>query len=234
MYAKKRRYAAMSGAPGARKPTRKKPARVQGLVPFYRGWQPRQFARGEWKYVDTSLSLQCNTTASLTLLNGLAPGTAANQRVGMKVTVRSLQINARLRTQPTTGVDQFARVTLILDRQPNGAAPGAITDILAADSVNGLRNLANRKRFKIMWDRTIPLGGILNGAGTGSQTPNLRTIKLYMKFRRPIVTEFNTGVAGTIADISTNSIYLLTTGTEAAGATDNDLLGYVRCRFTDM
>lgn len=58
--------------------------------------------------------------------------------------------------------------------------------------------------------------------------------KLYKKFRRPITEEFNTGVAGTVADISTCSMYFITFGTEAPGNTDVNCTGYVRIRYTDV
>ena len=59
-------------------------------------------------------------------------------------------------------------------------------------------------------------------------------MKAYIKFRRPIVTEYNAGVAGTIADIATNSLYLITIGQQNAGLTAGITLGTCRIRYTDM
>lgn len=215
-------------------PARKRRYSVAGLRPTFRGFYPRGFSQGEWKYKDVIVNADINSTATLTLLNGIAPGTGAQERIGMKITVRSIQMSLRFTTTPATGVDQYCRVFLVMDRQCNGAVIGAPTDILAAGNVSGLRNLANRKRFKIMWDKLVPMGGNLNAAGTPSTLPNMRIVKMYMKLRRPLVIEYNTGIAGTVADISTNSLYLVTLGTEAAGNTDVNMVGYARIRYVDM
>lgn len=188
---------------------------------------------GEWKYSDTQVNQDLNTTAGYILLNGLVPGTAATQRIGQNVSIKSIEVKLRMQVTPATGVDQFVRVIIALDRQPNAAAP-VIGDLLIGTSVTAPRNLNNRKRFKILMDKPYAMGGILNGAGTGSQTPNLRMLKKYIKFKRPIVTEYNTGNAGTVADIASNSLYLFTLGTEVAGNTDTNMLGYIRIRYTDM
>lgn len=151
----------------------------------------------------------------------------------MRVTIRSIELRIRATTTPATGVDQYCRISLVLDRQLNGAAPGAYTDIFLATSVTAPRSLANRRRFKILWDRAFPMGSNLNAGGTPSTLPNMRMFKSYIKFKRPIIEEFNTGVAGTVADIATNSLYLVTYGTEIAGNMDTNMAGYTRIRYTD-
>lgn len=209
-------------------------ARRGGLIPTYRGYQPRAFSRGEWKYLDITVNQDINTTATNTLLNGLVPGTGASQRVGMKTTIRSIEIRLKCTTTAATGVNQVCRWLILLDRQSNGAAPAAVTDFLLAQSTTAPRQLANRKRFKIIVDRAFAMGGVLNGAGTGSALPQDRMFKVYIKFRRPIVVEYNVGNAGTIADIASNGLFLVTFGTEVAGNTDCGCTGYIRTRYTDM
>lgn len=199
------------------------------LVPTYRGYNPQAFSRGEWKYLDIALTQDYNSTMSLTLLNGLVPGTGASQRVGMKIIMKSIEMRANLKTTDAAGVEQFIRAFLILDKQANGAAPAAITDILNAASVNGLRQLTNRKRFKILYDKEIAFGSKV--VSTGS--PTSRILKLYMKFKKPIIVDYNSGVAGTIADITTNALYWVTYGTEAAGGTDVEGRHQFRLRYTD-
>lgn len=208
--------------------------RMGSYVPYFpTGFYPR-YTRGEWKFLDSTITQDINTTPALILLNGLAPGSSASQRIGQKVDIRSIEIRLRWTTTPVTGVDQYCRASIVLDRQPNGAAPGNYTDIFLASSVTSPRSLANRKRFRILWDKALPMGSNLNAATTPSTLPNMRIFKAYMKFRRPIVEEFNSGVAGTVADIATNSLYLVTFGTEVAGNTDVNMAGYIRIRYTDV
>lgn len=198
----------------------------RGLPPIYRGFTPRAYSLGEWKYLDTAIAMNMNTTGAQLLVNGLAPGSGASERIGMKVTVRSIQLRLAQYVTAGTGSDQFQRVLLFVDRQANGAAP-TLGSQLSANSILGLRSLVNRKRFKILWDKTCHLNAT---AEPGSMV--FRTA--YLKFRSPVVMEFNAGVAGTIADIVSNSIYIYTVGSLVAGATAGGVEGTCRIRYTDM
>jgi len=187
------------------------------------------FARGEWKYADTALNQDLNTTPQINCLNALALGNTASTRVGMKVDMRTIELGLRSWTTPATGVEQFGRILLVLDRQTNAVGPTALTDILSTSAVTSPRNLANRKRFKILWDRRFTLGA--TAAGTGS--PTSRLFKAYLNLRR-ISTDYNTANNGTVADIVSNSLHLVYFGTEPAGNTDAFLVGTVRVRYTDV
>lgn len=162
----------------------------------------------------------------MTLLNGLVPGTGASQRVGMKITIRSIGLSLVALVTGGTGVDQYNRWILLLDRQCNGAAPTALTDFLATGDTLGLRNLAARHRFKTVMDKRY----YLNASG---EPYAAKLFKVYMKLRRPLVVEYNTGNAGTVADIVTNSLYLISIGSIAAGAAAGFLQGYCRIRYLD-
>lgn len=233
MLRRKRLNVSVTRAPWAKK-RRTVGRRYKGLVPQYSGWTPRSLRLGEWKYHDNVDSHDINSTPGLFLMNGLAPGNSATTRVGQSVSIRTLEIRAQGWVTATTGVVNMCRALLVLDKQTNGAAPTAITDILQANNVLSPRNLGNRRRFKILWDKLFMLGGVLNGAGTGSSVPEQKVFKSYIKFRRPIIEEFNTGNAGDVTDITSNSIYLLLVGNIAAGATDANLTYYIRMRYTDM
>jgi len=213
------------GPPRKRQATTR--ARYAGLVPSYQGFTPRAFSRGEWKFLDITVNNNMDTTGVLLLLNGLQPGSSASQRIGMKVAIRSLEMKLIGFANNGTGVDQEHRWLVLLDRQANGAAPTALTDFLAAGNTKGLRNLANRRRFKIIRDKRY----YVNASG---EPGSAREFNLYMKFRRPLMVEYNAGVAGTVADIVSNSLYLVLIGQYAPGATAGMLQGYARIRYTDM
>ena len=226
MYQRKRQALQKYRGP-PRKTRRTTAPRSGGLVPTYRGWTPRSFTRGEWKYLDTTINTACDTTGSMTLVNGLQPGTGASQRIGMKVMLRSMELSLVNSVPPVTGTDQNHRFLVLLDRQCNGAAPTALTDFLTPGNYLGMRSLVNRRRFKIILDKRCSL----NASGEPGSD---RLWKFYIKFRRPIIVEFNAGVAGTIADIVTNSLYIISVGQAAAGVGAGTLLGYCRIRYTDM
>lgn len=173
--------------------------------------------------LNTFSAVSLNDASSVTLLNGLAPGLAINERVGQQVHLMRLEGHGQVQVTPSTGVDQIVRLIIVRDRQPNGAAP-AYNDVMTAVSTFALPSLNNQKRFIILWDRTFQLNA---SAEAFSQIPFAVEIPLDFKV------QFNAGTAGTVADINTNALFLLAIGTEASGTTDGILNGYLRVRYTD-
>jgi hypothetical protein len=160
------------------------------------------------KAVDVVTASAVNTTGVLVLLNGLAPGTAINQRLGQRTHFTSGALDVNSTVTATTGTDQFSRFLVVLDKQPNGAA-FAITDVLTAVSVIAPINLSNRNRFVVYVDQKFHLNA---SAEPGSQ-------KSFHCRMPAFVTSYNTGTAGTIADITTNALYFVAIGDNVAGVT---------------
>lgn len=184
-----------------------------------KGYQPKE----EFKYKDSAVTTACDTTGALTLLNGLQTGDDSINREGREVRIRSIQFKGFTGVTTGTGIDQYHRVLVVFDRQTNAAAP-AITDILTANGTTAPRNLDNRRRFVILYDRTYSL----NAAGEAGSAS--RMLKYYKRFN--LMETFNSGNAGTVADITTGSIYMITMGSVAAGATAGSASINVRVRFT--
>jgi len=178
----------------------------------------------ERKFLDSAISDDATTTGAVNLLNGMAPGTTASTRIGQRILMKSIQARIYLRREDvTTATVQAVRVLLIYDRQTNGAAP-AITDVLSAISMQSLRNMANVGRFFCLMDKTYTLDG------AGGQT--VLFDERYMKINLPVF--YNTGTAGTAADIQTGGLFLMHFGNAAAGVDDTDANINIRLRFTDM
>lgn len=217
----------MSGARSRYPLSKRRTINKGGLIPRYVGYTPRAFARGEWKYVDTTGTQVMDTTGAVSLLNGLAPGNSASQRIGQKISVTSMEFKIKCEATPGTGIDQLHRFYIVLDRQANGVA---ITkgDVLSnGGTYIAPRNLNNRKRFRIILDKSICLSA-------SGEANSQKFFKYYMKFRKPVLVEYNAGVAGTIADIASGSMYLGTLGNVTPGATAGSAAYYVRLRYTDM
>lgn len=180
---------------------------------------------GEFKVVDAYSTITADTSTSVALLNGIAPGTGLDQRVGRQVTMRSVQLKYAVNPTTSTNIaDQIVRVVLVHDKQPNGTACAA-TDVLQYATVFAPRNVDNRRRFTILYDRTH----YINSYGeTGSGT-NIQ--QYYHRLRHPVI--FNSGSAGTVADIVTGSMYLIVLGTYSPGASASNVSYYSRIRFTD-
>jgi len=189
-----------------------------------RGYPGPKGTRAELKAVDTAVSGVADTTGYRVLLNGIARGDDIGQRIGRQVTMKYLELNVSNSVTAATGVDQTQRFLVVLDRQANATTP-AITDILVAVSPFSLTNLDNRNRFVILADKQYALNAT---AESGSK----RTTRLRIPLRNSLET-FNNGDAGTVADIMTNSIHLVSVGTEAAGNTAGTITGNARLRYTD-
>ena len=168
-----------------------------------------------------------NTVGSQTLLNGLHSGNTADRRIGMKVSIRSIELRGYTYATPGTGSDQIHRALLLVDKQANAGAPTLLTDYLDPATVNGMRNLANRKRFKNMWDRSWDL----NATG---EPGTFRHFHVYIKLRRPLVVEFNAADNGDETDIVCNSLWFVGIGGNGAGATAGSCQCQARIRYTDV
>jgi len=158
----------------------------------------------------------------LTLLNGCAQGTTASTRLGRRILMKSLLIRWHFAINTTTAGNDSIRVLIIYDSQTNGTAPAA-TDVLLTDEFGSPMNLSNSRRFKVLIDELVPCIGT---AGPGSACGTR-----YVKGEWPV--EFNTGSAGTVGDIQSGSIYMLTSqgGKLITAAPAGDV--YARIRYSD-
>lgn len=184
----------------------------------------------EVKSMDTpTQTAALSTTAVFKVVNNVQEGSSFYNRVGRKLSMKSLQIQGFLALSGTnaaaTGVD-FVRMIVFYDRQANGAAP-TLADVLTSYDNAGATtstaldyiNMNNRDRFSILADERITLPPVgINGATAASavvagvdplagdtQIQFKRFIKL-----RGLETQYKaTSNPGVIGDISTGSLMVL-------------------------
>lgn len=178
----------------------------------------------ELKFVDTNIAGGATgiTIGVQGLLNGLVPGSNASQRIGRKVVMKSVYLRYRIQLAATTVGGGKMRLMLVYDKQSNAAAP-AITDILLTNNWTSPNNLSNRDRFTVLCDHIsdcISVGGDFLASGEIYKKVNLETF-------------FNAGVAGTIGDITSGSLYLLY-GNSGTFTTAQPTIDYdTRIRYSD-
>jgi len=211
------------------------PAGSNTLVPTYRGFNPASMttAAVEWKYVDTTIASVTfgNPNPIRQLLNGLQVGSGVGQRIGRQVSIRSVEMVYDIDGEIGITTPNHCRVVLFYDKQANGAAP-TWADLYETTSYTiTARRLDNRKRFKILMDKHVLISG--NGQLGADVIPTKFCDKKFLKFRTPLQTTFNAGSAGTIADISTNSLYLFAITDVAVPTKQAILAAYIRVRYTD-
>lgn len=179
----------------------------------------RQLVNTEFKYVDHVATITPSTTATLLALNDMAQGDTSSTRDGQSILMKSVYLQFTS-TINASGVATFIRCILFLDSQANASIATVATLLLNATDVTSPLLIGSGNRYKVLYDRRIAL------TSAGRQGAISKCYK-----RLNIHTKYNTGNAGTIADIVSNSLVLLFMSNEA---TNTPSISYsARLRFID-
>lgn len=171
----------------------------------------------------------CDTTGSVTLLNGVSQGTDFTNRIGRKTTSVAVQLEGFIGPQDLAVSTTKCKIMIVYDTQPNQALP-AITDILTASTSASFMNLDNRDRFRVVYEENVTLAAVNNTATQAvAGAPLCHNISLWRKVDLETIWD-NTG--GTIAEITSGSLLLVTIGSSVAGDGYNATLA-TRVRYTD-
>ncbi len=168
-----------------------------------------------------------STTGSIVLLNGIAAGTANFNRIGKRLSMRSLWIQLVVeRGLTSTANTDYVRLMIVLDKQANQAAP-IVTEILQLDTpvapvvdMWAPLNLNNTNRFSVLWETRVALyNNFIQG----------RIVRKYLRLSQTVVFD-NSGAL--VADISTNTLWLVAIGSALSGGGQQPQLnGKIRLRF---
>lgn len=193
-------------------------------------WAGRGAQGPEIKFTDVTdlatsipLSNDFTTPGATFLLNGLTTGALATNRIGRKVTLKSLYIRATVQLATTSVRGANIRMVVFYDKQANGTAP-AVTDVLADDSFYSPNNLSNRDRFVVLCDH------VFEPIGTANDYQ--KSAVVFKKLN--LETMFNAGTAGTIADITSGSLYIMFAQSGTIGTGNPTASWYSRVRYTDQ
>lgn len=200
---RKRIYADAVARPSKRSrsvPVRRKrfPKPRMALMP-YRGRIPRAYSgmRPELYAKDTLHQNIDTSTIFPRLLNGIARGTAVNQRRGNKVNPIKVTLHGSIRALgsnlPNTVSSEY-RIMVVWDSNPNGAY-AILSDILSPTDtgyVHAFRNLDNTQRFTILYDKIFKLAPAGSTGGvTVTSSPNLITINKTINIPGPFRTRYD-------------------------------------------
>lgn len=161
----------------------------------------------ELKVVDTALTTTIvPTTATITLLNGIATGTDYVNRIGRKILIKSILFRATVipNTSNNTPAGDVTRHMLLYDSQANGAAP-AIGDILQNSSINDPMNLNNRDRFKVIFDKFVTMAAAQYS--TGTLTAGSPTAKQVTVYKRCNLEQIFNNTGSSVTSIQTGALY---------------------------
>lgn len=192
-----------------------------------------------------------NSTMYIQALNVCQAGSAFYNRIGNEIEMKSLHLVGQVIANgaASTGVNEYLRIMLIYDRQPNGAYP-VLADILSNYDNNGttssssyaMTNPNNKDRFQILMDDRLSISNNITTVATQQNTAyvidyikNEVNISRYVKLKG-LMTRFKTSTSpSVIGDISTGALYLVGIGNQAAGANGAgyQFLFNSRLKYTD-
>lgn len=164
------------------------------------------------------------TTTPLTAGTCFAPvlGNDITNRIGRRCAVTKIRVKGQIGVAAQTAFptpDNFCKVRMILfiDKQANATQPTLVqvfqtnaASISTPQAINVPQNLASLGRFRVLKDKFITLQNPgITGSPTAAdciQNSLVKDFKISIKFRKPILVDFNATNGGTFADIVRNSI----------------------------
>lgn len=181
----------------------------------------------ERKHVYTELAAvtPALSSPSIQLLNGLQQGLNGSQRVGEQVKFIRISMNLKVIGGFSTVENTICRIMVFIDHQPNKAAP-TLPDLLedVTYPFMSFRNWKNRLRFKMLFDKKITLNK--NGANGVVVEQDSKEMDLITKYD-------GTANPPTIAQITSNSIYMIAVSDQTVGADLPLITGYFKLGYID-
>lgn len=224
--------------------------RFPDLSPATAGFRGR--SGGEIKGCDTllggTLLSSTSTNGGITIVNPVQAGTGSWNRIGRRITMKSLRIKGAIETvfTPNAVTGAFAiptiRMAVVYDRQissgtlPNFDAIFGRTDQTGAEGSGVFDPLRydNMDRFAVLLDRmweTKP-GVIQSGGTTNALTYNF-PVDEYIKLRGLETNYASTSNPITSADISTGALYVIFRTNEDGAENVNTVALVARLRYLD-
>ncbi len=185
----------------------------------------------EHKFLDLSVGSNVILPTGEIITDNLTPipqGTDEDERIGRKVTINQIFFKGNLilpETSTNSNTSDILRLVLYVDHQPNGAVP-SLLDYFDVAEYDSFRNLANTKRFTVLYDRNHTLN-----ASAAESTQSCAFIK-DLKISKPklnIQVNYDSTL-GALTELTTRAIGFM--GISQGGFIEIE--GKWRIRYTDM
>ncbi len=188
-------------------------------------------AVGDW----STGKISKGAVASLVLIG---QGVTESTRIGRRCTIRSIgwrgQITLIANASAALGLPATVRIMLIQDTQCNGLAPAVSTSagVLATANYQSFNNLANKGRFKTLFDKVITLNRT-NGAGDGAADDTSAVLRNFSFFKKcGIIMEYSgTASPSVLTEVRTNNIFGIALSDTTGSIVSMD--SKMRFRFSD-
>lgn len=169
----------------------------------------------------------------LSLLNGIATGSGASNRIGRNIRIVSIQLKGSIwGIMPTES--NRVRVMIIVDTQSNNTACDIVQVLSGGANAFSFINLNYRDRFRVLMDESFTLGFVdtVGDPPSGvTVSPCTCTVDKYIKTSIDVTYSSN---GSDIGAISTNSVYVLScAGINGTADTAYSWYWNARLRYTD-
>lgn len=153
-------------------------------------------------------------------LNSPNLGDRYYQREGRKIAISNLKFRIIVR-QPSDDVNIFSddaesyRIIIFVDTKPNANTVTGDQVIRGignySNAINFWQLVDNFGRFRVLYDKTFrfPAAPIAVSGTNIYQGGMVNTHKINLKFKRPLVTSFNNGDQGKVADVMDNALHIM-------------------------
>lgn len=165
-------------------------------------------------------SIALSQTPVISQLTNIAQGDTTNTRDGSQCKMVGFNINYFLQTSATVP-RTIVRIMFVLDKQTNQAiytAGDLLNDVTVVDNIVTPRNLNNKHRFVVLYDRTHMLS---------LSRPTVH-IKKYIK--RDVLLRYDASTPS-IADLTQNSLSMVQWTNEPTNVPN--ITSFIRIRFVD-
>ncbi len=171
---------------------------------------------------------------------GILQRVGESQRIGRKIVLTDILWNGAVEipakpqsaTIYSAAVWDTVRLIVYQDKQCNGTI-ASLTDIFQTNTIKSYRNVENAPRFKILWDKQIPLRAQFQQANNAGSNLNaigavIKTFRFHWKGFMPV--EYN-GTAGTLAEVRSNNINAIWITENSDAQVGTTLHGTYRIRY---
>lgn len=208
---------------------------------------------GEKKTCDTFVQNHViDNTGAFYLLNGIQEGASFYNRVGRRIQMKSLRFIANYDITGTgtgagTGNQEYHRIMLIYDRQPNGNFPAPADILLTYNDAGATEtttfshlNMNNAERFQILADiRNYIPDNASTGTTNYAQSINDPkksefNIDRYIQLRGAETHYKSSTNPAAIGDISSGALYLFFVGNQDTAVSQYTLYFSSRIRYSDV
>lgn len=222
------------------------PRRTKTIKTSVSTWRrfSRPASKPEMKCVDVNAEFffgnDPSTNTNINFINAISQGTGAYQRIGRKISIKSINLTYRIQPKNLPAPTTRLKVALVWDKHPDSATPAynEIFNSLKQDGtsvsdVESLINLDHTDRFVILHSRMFSGGRAdLNGNILVQNMDANRMTGTYIKSLSKTMT-FK-GAGSDLSDVQSGALYFVTFNSDATTAQQFwDAHMQLRLKYTD-